>query len=242
MDISFFDFFTVKNMSEAKRKALKKIAKCLELSNSSNINEAAQAIKMAQSLMRKYGLDQDDIEFIKMGQTTAKTLLPTNVNESILKIIRGINTRFGVECVLTNHKGLKKAEFIGDAERSIFAAFAFDIVYREMNEHIGQFKNSLQGSGASQTEVLRRTQSFTFGWLEGALEKLPHIAPEDLNDAKMKNYIDKQFENIDRETFKQQLKQAMKNITNDYEKGMKKGRQVQISQPVSGQKDKKRLK
>ncbi len=229
-------------MSETKYKALKKIAKCLELSNSSNINEAAQAIKMAQSLMRKYGLNQDDIEFIKMGQTRAKTLLPTNVNENILKIIRGINVRFGVECVLTNHKGLKKAEFIGDAERSIFAAFAFDVVYREMNEHIGQFKNSFQGSGTSQVDVMKRTQAFTFGWLEGALEKLPYIAPENLNNGKMKNYIDKQFENIDRDTFKQKVKQPTIAITTDYEKGMKKGQQVKISQPVSGKTDKKRLK
>lgn len=229
-------------MSETKRKALKKIAKCLELSNSSNINEAAQAIKMAQSLMKKYGLDQDDIDFIKMGQTTSKTLLPTNISNPILKIIRGINTRFGVECVLTNHKGLKKAEFIGDAERSIFAAFAFDIVYREMNEHVGQFRNSFQGTKTNQSEILKRTHSFTFGWLEGALEKLPHIAPEDLSDKKMKDYIDRQFENIDRETFKQQLKQAMQNITDDYEKGMKKGKQIRINRPVSGQNDKKRLK
>ncbi len=229
-------------MSETKYKALKKIAKCLELSNSSNINEAAQAIKMAQSLMKKYGLNQDDIEFIKMGQTRAKTLLPTSVNESILKIIRGINTRFGVECVLTNHKGLKKAEFIGDAERSIFAAFAFDVVYREMNEHIGQFKNSFQGSGVSLADVIKRTQAFTFGWLEGALKKLPCIAPEHLNNGKMKNYIDKQFENIDRDTFKQKVKQPTIAITTDYEKGMKKGQQVKISQPVSGKTDKKRLK
>lgn len=228
-------------MSEAKRKALKKIAKCLELSNSSNINEAAQAIKMAQSLMRKYGLDQDDIDFISMGKTTSETLLPSSISDAILKIIRGINTRFGVECVLTNHKGLKKAEFIGDADRAIFAAFAFDIVYREMNEHIGQFRNSFQGSGKSQAELSRRVHSFTLGWLEGALAKLPNIAPDSDSDQKIKDYIDKQFENIDRETFKQQLKEAMKNITDDYERGMKKGKQVSVSRPVSGAGEVKRL-
>ncbi|NGN96658.1 DUF2786 domain-containing protein [Grimontia sp. S25] len=228
-------------MSEAKRKALKKIAKCLELSNSSNINEAAQAIKMAQRLMKKYGLDQDDIDFISMGKTTSETLLPTSISDAILKIIRGINTRFGVECVLTNYKGLKKAEFIGDADRAIFAAFAFDIVYREMNEHIGQFRNSFQGSGTSQVELNRRVQSFTMGWLEGALAKLPNIAPDGDADKKIKDYIDKQFENIDRETFKQQLKEAMKNITDDYEKGMRKGKQVSVSRPVSGAQEVKRL-
>ncbi|ODQ00180.1 MULTISPECIES: DUF2786 domain-containing protein [Salinivibrio] len=227
-------------MSDPKSKALKKIAKCLELSNSANVNEAAQAIKMAERLMRKHGLDQDDIDFISMGKTRSETLLPTSVSEPILKIIRGINGRFGVECVLINYKGLKQAEFIGDADRAIFAAFAFDVVYREMNEHIGQFRNSFAGSGTSTQEVSRRVQSFTIGWLEGALEKLPQLDARDSDD-KIKSYIDKEFENIDRETFKQQLKAAMAAITDDYEKGMKKGRQVSVSRPVGGQGERKRL-
>ena len=50
-----------------KQKALKKIAKCLELGNSANVNEAANAIKMAHSLMLKYGLDKDDIRDIKIA-------------------------------------------------------------------------------------------------------------------------------------------------------------------------------
>ena len=228
-------------MSEAKRKALKKIAKCLELSNSSNINEAAQAIRMAQSLMKKYGLDQDDIDFISMGKTTAKTLLPATISDAILRIIRSINRRFGVECVLTNHKGLKKAEFIGDADKAIFAGFAFDIVYREMNEHIGQFRNRFQGTGTSQQEIARRVNSFTFGWLEGVIEKLPILVDEDNINNKIKNYIDSQFENLDRETFKKQLKEAFQNLTDDYEKGMKKGKEISVTRPVSGSQPVKRL-
>ena len=72
-------------MSEQKRKALKKIAKCLELGNSANVNEAAQAIKMAHRLMLKYGLEKDDIEFIQMGKTKSATLLPTDISQQILK-------------------------------------------------------------------------------------------------------------------------------------------------------------
>ncbi|MCQ1058958.1 DUF2786 domain-containing protein [Photobacterium sp. DNB23_23_1] len=223
-------------MSEQKRKALKKIAKCLELGNSANVNEAAQAIKMAHRLMLKYGLEQDDIEFIKMGKTKTKTLLPADISQQILKIIRGINRRFGVECVLTNHKGLKQAEFIGVAERAIFAAFAFDIVYREMNQQTGQFRNSFQGSGTSNAEVTRRVNSFLAGWLEGALEKLPELNTDDDHDKRMSNFIDKEFENIDRETFKKQLQEAMNALTDDYEKGMKKGRSISVNRPVAGEK------
>ncbi|PSW10748.1 DUF2786 domain-containing protein [Photobacterium sanctipauli] len=221
-------------MSEQKRKALKKIAKCLELGNSANVNEAAQAIKMAHRLMLKYGLEQDDIEFIQMGKTKASTLLPSDISPQILKIIRGINRRFGVECVLTNHKGLKQAEFIGVAERAIFAAFAFDVVYREMNQQTGQFRNSFQGTGTSNAEVSRRVSSFLAGWLEGALEKLPELNTDDDHDKRMTNYIDKEFKNLDRETFKKQLQEAMKALTDDYEKGMKKGRSISVNRPVGG--------
>ncbi|MGJ7093389.1 DUF7168 domain-containing protein [Vibrio hannami] len=225
-----------------KKKALKKIAKCLELGNSANVNEAAQAIKMAHRLMLKYGLDKDDIEFIKMGKTQSTHLLPASISSTILRIIRGINTKFGVEAVLLNHKGLKRVEFIGEADRAIFAAFAFDIIYREMNEHTGQFRNSFAGSGTSSAEVTRRVNSFVSGWVEGALEKLPIITPDDDSQNKINSYIDREFKNIDRETFKQQLKEAMKNITEDYEVGLKKGRRVSVNRPVDGAKAPKMLK
>ncbi|ASU22020.1 DUF2786 domain-containing protein [Vibrio qinghaiensis] len=225
-----------------KQKALKKIAKCLELGNSANVNEAANAIKMAHSLMLKYGLDKDDIEFIKMGKTQSTHLLPASITSSLLRVIRGINTKFGVEAVLLNHKGLKRVEFIGEADRAIFAAFAFDIIYREMNEHTGQFRNSFAGSGTSSTEVTRRVNSFVSGWIEGALEKLPVITADDESNNKINNYIDKEFQNIDRETFKQQLRDAMKNITADYETGLKKGRKVSVNRPIDGAPAPKRLR
>ncbi|SHO56360.1 DUF2786 domain-containing protein [Vibrio quintilis] len=225
-----------------KQKALKKIAKCLELGNSANVNEAASAIKMAHRLMLKYGLNKDDIEFIKMGKTQSSHLLPAQISNNILRIIRGINTRFGVEAVLLNHKGLKRVEFIGEADRAIFAAFAFDVIYREMNEQSGQFRNSFAGSGTSNTEVARRVNSFISGWIEGALEKLPVISPDEDAVNKINNYIDREFKNVDRETFKKQLKEAMKNLTEDYETGLKKGRKISVNRPIDGAQSPKMLK
>ena len=225
-----------------KQKALKKIAKCLELGNSANVNEAANAIKMAHGLMLKYGLDKDDIEFIKMGKTQSTHLLPANVSSTLLRIIRGINTKFGVEAVLLNHKGLKRVEFIGEADRAIFAAFAFDIVYREMNEHTGKFRNSFAGTGTSSLSVTRRVNSYVSGWVEGALEKLPTISPDESSANKIEDYIDKEFQNIDRETFKQQLREAMKNLTADYEVGLKKGRTLSVNRPIDGAPAPKRLR
>ncbi|MFM2482331.1 DUF2786 domain-containing protein [Celerinatantimonas sp. YJH-8] len=217
-------------MSERRQKALQKIAKCLELGHSTNIHEAAQAIRMAERLMRKHGLEQSDIDFIRMGTTSAKQLLPSQPSQNILRIIRGINSRFGVEAVLLDHKGLKRLEFVGDAERAIFAGFAFDVLYREMHQQIGSFRNSFAGSGVSQHEVQRRVASFTAGWIEGALEKLPNLNPG--HSDSLDDYLDQQFKNLDRETFKAQIKKAMTQLTPDFESGMKKGKKVSVNRPV----------
>ncbi|GAL15225.1 hypothetical protein JCM19233_6243 [Vibrio astriarenae] len=82
--------------------------------------------------------------------------------------------------------------------------------------------------------MTRRVNSFVSGWVEGALEKLPVITPDEESANKINDYIDKEFKNIDRETFKQQLKEAMKNLTDDYEKGLKKGRTVSVNRPIDG--------
>ncbi|MFM2485884.1 DUF2786 domain-containing protein [Celerinatantimonas yamalensis] len=226
-------------MSEIRQKALQKIAKCLELGQSANIHEAAQAIRMAERLMRKHGLEQSDIDFIRMGTTRAKQLLPAQPGANILRIIRGINSRFGVEAVLLDHKGLKRLEFVGDAERAIFAAFAFDILYRSMQQEIGSFRTSLVGSGSSAQEQTRRVASFSAGWIEGALDKLPNLNKE--HSDSLDDYLDQQFKNLDRETFKAHLNQAMKQLTPDFESGMKKGKKIAINRPVSGQRAARQL-
>ncbi|MGY5451379.1 DUF2786 domain-containing protein [Agarivorans sp. MS3-6] len=217
----------------SRERALEKIAKCLELGNSSNVHEAAQAIRMAHRLMLKHGLDQADIELIQMGKTSTQTLLPASVSENILRIIRGINSKFGVEAVLVNHKGLKRAEFVGLAERAVFAAFAFDIVYREMNQQVGSFRNSFAGSGTDSVTLARRVSSYTAGWLEGALEKLPDLTKDGRNEH-MDDYLDEMFEKLDRETFKAKIKASMGQLTPDFQTGIKKGRKLSVNRPVEG--------
>ncbi len=74
------------------------------------------------------------------------------------------------------------------------------------------------------------------------MEKLPELTTDDDHDQRMANYIDKQFENLDRETFKKQLQEAMKALTDDYEKGMKKGRSISVNRPVGGTTSQEELK
>lgn len=44
-----------------KKAAIEKIRKCLALAKSANEHEAAAALRQAQALMRKYGVEDGDI-------------------------------------------------------------------------------------------------------------------------------------------------------------------------------------
>lgn len=54
-----------------KAKVLEKIKKCLALSQSANENEAAQALKQAQALMRQYSIIDIEVELSAVTETGA---------------------------------------------------------------------------------------------------------------------------------------------------------------------------
>ncbi|MGL4734492.1 MAG: transcriptional regulator, partial [Enterovibrio sp.] len=102
-------------------------------------------------------------------------------------------------------------------------------------------RNRFQGSGLSLPEVNRKVLSFSRGWLDCSLEKLPILVKDDDINQRIKSYIDSQFKDLDRETFKKQLKEAMNTMTCDYETGVKKGRQLSVIRPIGRADELKRL-
>ena len=62
-----------------KEKVLDKIKKCLALGESANEHEAAQAIRQAQMLMKKYGISEIDIELSAVNEkgVACASSLPT---------------------------------------------------------------------------------------------------------------------------------------------------------------------
>lgn len=54
-------------MGMSRDEAILKIKKCLALSKSSNENEAATALRMAQSLMKEFQIDPDLLDMLKLN-------------------------------------------------------------------------------------------------------------------------------------------------------------------------------
>ena len=94
-----------------KEKVLDKIKKCLALGESANEHEAAQAIRQAQILMKKYGVSEIDVELSAVTEkgVACASSLPTWHQVLIAQCAKA----FGVECYQKTQWGLAEARFFG---------------------------------------------------------------------------------------------------------------------------------
>lgn len=111
-----------------KEKALDKIKKCLALSKSANEHEAAQALKHAQALMQKYELDERDVALAEIRITAAGKTVPERPQDwqwYLMNMVAGV---FGCKAAAWG----VEVQFYGLGNRPDLAAYAFDVVYRQL--------------------------------------------------------------------------------------------------------------
>lgn len=84
-------------------KALQRIKKCLALAQSSEPNEAAAAIRQAQLLMEKYGLDQSSVEISEITESELKST-GSNAQPWEAMVADAIGTALGIK-VFTRRGG-----------------------------------------------------------------------------------------------------------------------------------------
>lgn len=115
-----------------KEKALEKIKKCLALSQSANEHEAAQALKQAQALMRKYGLNDVDVALLEVSEASVGCALGLPSWHQLL--ISQCARAFGVECYKSSGGGLAEVRFYGVAGKPDLAAYAYEVLLRQIKK------------------------------------------------------------------------------------------------------------
>ena len=78
-----------------------RIRKCLELANSSNKNEAANAMRMAQKLLQKYNLTE---EKVLISEILSKQVLNVKIQSYTQHLIYTVARAFGVKPLLVSHR------------------------------------------------------------------------------------------------------------------------------------------
>ena len=168
-----------------KKKALEKIKKCLALGKSANEHEAAQALKQTQALMRKYELSEHDVELSGIAEAGAERKVAYTMADwqwGVGHLVAGV---FGCDCYTQG----KTMRFFGLGNRAELAAYAFDVVYRQINAARRKFLREEVKARLKRSRAYLADQ-YCEGWLHSASEAVQEFAMTEKETALMKEYGD----------------------------------------------------
>ncbi|CNL28665.1 Protein of uncharacterised function (DUF2786) [Yersinia frederiksenii] len=182
-----------------KEKYLAKIKKLLNLAaKNSSPHEAALALEQAKKLMRQHQLTESDIELMAISEASSKGA-PSHA-ETIPKymatLISVINIAFGVSSYLSptrqpphyHYKNIVK--FYGPAERPQVAAYAFDVMSRQLTSARKTFSAGQRKSLKRSTKIAC-ADMFCEAWVKGAYQVIQRFAVTDDEQVLMETYFQK---------------------------------------------------
>lgn len=181
--------------------ALSKIKKCLELAKSANETEAATALRQAQALMRKHGLDEQGVELASVAEHDVRAkFLPMLTWEA--ELISMVADAFGCDVISTwNTVGWLSTSrrrywrLIGINAAPEVAAYTFDVLagqcVRARLAHIR--KQSKNCKPATKTA---RGDAFALGWARGVEALIERFANGERNQALIDAYKREHYPNL----------------------------------------------
>jgi hypothetical protein len=179
-----------------KKDIIEKICKCLALANSANANEAAAALVKAQSLMEKYGVPRQDVDLAEIGSKTADAHNSKALPAYIGMLITLIDRAVGCEAVLLpdwTWRGYRTSvEFIGVKPRPEIAAYAFDVLRRQLVRSRKQFVASLS-KRMKRANKIRLADNWAEGWVMGAAKKVVNVTISDEDRRRIKDWKDRKL-------------------------------------------------
>lgn len=228
-------------MSETE-KYLAKIKKLLNLARrSSNSHEAATALNQAQALMRKHKLSQNDIDLMDITSKASKGA-PSHA-QSIPRYMAFLGQlichAMGVKCYYsfrrnyTNCRMQNTVIFYGPDERPEIAAYAFDVLSRQMVKARRTFIGSLRKNIKPVTKTARADQ-FCEGWAEGAYQVIEPFVVTETEKTLMTNFLAKLKKEQTAADFTPREAKKCRGDEDAAEAGFNEGLKARLNQGVSG--------
>ncbi|MBN3174854.1 DUF2786 domain-containing protein [Pectobacterium brasiliense] len=167
-------------------KYLNKIKKLLNLARrTTNANEAANAMSQAQALMRQHGLTETDVDLMAINEVGSKTA-PSKAQKTpkyMAGLMQLICDAFGVQSYLSFKRDFLGGRqntviFYGPNERPQIAAYAFDVLSRQMMKARREFSAS-QRKNIKQSTKIARADTFCEGWVLGVWQVIDSFVVTD---------------------------------------------------------------
>ena len=229
-------------MKTEKERILAKIQKCLNLSNSSNPNEAAQALKQAQALMRKYNIDAgviNDCGEIGSGERLQVTKTK-NMAEWVATLLSSIQQIFCVTAIISRQASYYEGtqyrtlvQFYGDKSDVAIAEYAFNFLLRLLKKHRANYYSKLNGL-YKPSKLTVMADNYARGWVMGVHSEMADLRPYK-DDAyveqkkKVASYVDEIHGKLD---FDEHKKSKFDDV-NSMRAGYVDGKEVEINRGVA---------
>jgi hypothetical protein len=225
-----------------KEKYLARIKKLLNKArNNSSPEEASVALKMAQALMREHSLTETDvlltdiIEFSSKGAPSDAQQPP----EYMMMLTGVINRAFGVKCYFTwrytHLRGVpvRCVMFYGPAERPQIAAYAFDVLSRQLTRARREYIATQQKRLKAATRTAR-ADLFCKGWVLGVYQAVTHFAVTEPEQTLMAAYRQKIVDNREMKDLSARKARDVRGGDDAAQAGFLAGQQVTLNHGVTG--------
>lgn len=173
---------------------LRKIKKCLRLAESSNEHEAAAALRQAQALMAKHGLNHDDVTVsdIKEASTRAGGVARPAKWEQLLCLL--VAQTFNCKAIHQRWGRTAHWVFIGREANPEIAGHAFAQLFRQLKRARQQYID-VECYHLDKTQKSKRADMFCRGWLASVSKQVDlHAGGKD--DDVIAAYMKKQHDGI----------------------------------------------
>ena len=186
-----------------KDSTLRKIKRCMELSKSSNENEAAIALKQMKRLMDQHNVTQSHVMALDVNESKNNLDVMSRPGRWVLGLHSVIAQALDCDGFVREGGfwGPMQLSFVGVGATPEIAGYAFDVLYKKLKNDRAEFiKSKLQGSKRSNKTKL--ADAFCDGWVANVYTKVKNINPNQEATEKIKAYKEMNADKYSNESFK----------------------------------------
>lgn len=170
-------------------RAIRKIKHCLALSQSSNENEAATAMRQAQALMREYQLTETDVKLSDVGEVESsmsraerRPLWDQHLSAVVASVFNVKSLRYKHWCNIKSRR-VERATFVGVSPAQHIALYAYETLLARLTlarkEYVAGVRSGRYRSGYSASTA---GDHFAIAWVGQVHSKLQELVPRGEED------------------------------------------------------------
>lgn len=178
---------------------LRRIKRCMALTQSSNENEAAIALKQARKLMQEHGITEQHVLAAEITELPTVTNVRRSVPTWNLKLHRTVAEALDCEHIIRWwEKGSRPCEmvFIGEKLSVEVAEYAYMVLHRQLVKARKEFIKTDLKRMRKQANKTKMADAYCLAWTNAVYAKCKNLSPNKDIKEKIKAYKETKFKKL----------------------------------------------